>query len=416
MAKRKVNRKFVRFVCIIFAWVALIDICLVTYHFFFKEKYKSFYIELVGEPEMTIGYGDTYSDPGFIAYDAKDGDLTANVVTDGNVDTSRLGQYTLVYKITNSRKKEDSVSRVVNVVDNKSPEITLNGEEKIFIFNGKKYEDEGCIASDNYDGDLSSSIVVNNDINYEKAGIYTIKYEIKDSSGNESSAERKIYIDTMDDSSVDNYVVSLEKYIKAKNYKVSVGYYNIENEYTYKYKNETVYYGASLIKTLDALYIYENNMVTSTTRNWVKEAISVSSNSAHANLIKTIGFQNLKKYGNNLGTKYTLIGGDNYGNTTVDDQLVVFKKLYNFLETSDYGDELKGYFINDYSNYLIYEGSPKIAHKYGWFDVYYHNVGIVYDKHPYIIVILSNGNYSSKPEIFRDLSKKIYNLNQLMHY
>ena len=132
MAKRRINRKFFRLVCVIFAWVVLIDICLVTYHFFFKEKYKSFYIELVGEPEMTIGYGDTYSDPGFVAYDAKDGDLTANVVTDGSVDTLKLGTYTLVYKITNSRDKEESVSRVVNVIDYKAPEITLKGDEKIF--------------------------------------------------------------------------------------------------------------------------------------------------------------------------------------------------------------------------------------------------------------------------------------------
>ena len=416
MAKKRFNEKFLRFLYMFFAWIILVIICLVTYHFFFSEKYKKFYIELVGNAEMTIGYGDVYSDPGFVAYDAKDGDLTANVVTEGQVDTSKLGKYTLVYKITNSRNKEASVSREVTVIDNKAPEMTLNGDSKIFIFNGKKYEDEGCIASDNYDGDISNNIVVSNDINYEKPGIYTIKYEIKDSSNNEAILERKIYIDSMDDSSVDNYVISLEKYIKAKNYKVSLGYYNIENEYTYKYKNDTVYYGASLIKTLDALYIYENNMVTNTTRNWVKDAISVSSNSAHANLIKLIGFQNLKKYGNSLGTTYTLLGGDNYGNTTVDDQLIVFKKLYSFLETSDYGEELKSYFINDYSNYLIYEGLPKVAHKYGWFDVYYHNVGIVYDEHPYIIVVLSNGNYSNKPEIFRDLSKKIYELHKLMHY
>ena len=416
MTKRKLNKKFTRFLYMFFAWILLAIICLATYFFFFSEKYKKFYIELVGASEMTIEYGATYSDPGFIAYDAKDGDLTAQVVTDGSVDTFKLGQYTLVYKITNSREKEKSVSRVVNVVDTTAPEMTLNGEEKIFIFNGKKYEDEGSTAIDSHDGDLTSSIVVTNDIDYKKAGIYTIKYEIKDSSGNESSLERKIYIDTMDDSSVDSYVASLEQYVKAKNYKVSLGYYNIENEYTYKYKNETTYYGASLIKTLDALYIYENNMVTNTSRNWVKDAISVSSNSAHANLIKLIGFQNLKKYGNNLGTKYTLVGTDNYGYTNVDDQLIVFKKLYNFLETSEYGEELKGYFINDYSNYLIYDGSPKIAHKYGWYDIYYHNVGIVYDEHPYIVVILSNGNYSNKPEIFKDLSQKFYKLNQLMSY
>ena len=39
----------------------------------------------------------------------------------------------------------------------------------------------------------------------------------------------------------------------------------------------------------------------------------------------------LKKYGNNLGTKYTLVGTDNYGYTNVDDQLIVFKKLVRLI-------------------------------------------------------------------------------------
>lgn len=69
---------------------------------------------------------------------------------------------------------------------------------------------------------------------------------------------------------------------------------------------------------------------------------------------------NLKNYGIKLGAYNTLNGNDSYGNTSVKDQVVYLKKLYEICENSD---ELKSYFINDYGNYLNYNNLT-VMHKY----------------------------------------------------
>ena len=119
-----------------------------------------------------------------------------------------------------------------------------------------------------------------------------------------------------------------------------------------------------------------------------------------------------------MGAKNFLTRGndDIYGNTTVDDQLIFMKYLYNYITNNNIDEnkriELKNYFINDYSNYLIFEGLPPVMHKFGYYGVYYHEVGIVFDKSPYIVVILTKE--ADDFEVVTDLSEKIYKLNSLV--
>ena len=57
--------------------------------------------------------------------------------------------------------------------------------------------------------------------------------------------------------------------------------------------------------------------------------------------------------------------------------------------------------------------SATFAHKYGHQGIVFHDVGIVLDSKPYIIVILSNGTYVNRKDIFQDISKKIYEFHKL---
>ena len=59
--------------------------------------------------------GDAFTDPGAIAADAVDGDLTASVVVTGTVNTGTNGLYTLTYSVTDRARNTGSVSRVVTV-------------------------------------------------------------------------------------------------------------------------------------------------------------------------------------------------------------------------------------------------------------------------------------------------------------
>lgn len=226
--------------------------------------------------------------------------------------------------------------------------------------------------------------------------------------------ETKIYINKEIDYK-DNFI-SLEQYIKDCNYQVSVGYFDLKSDFTYKYNADVIYYGASLIKTLDALYVYENMELTKELKALVKPTIMVSNNETHRALVNLIGLNNLKEYSKKIGTKYVLQGSDYYGNITVDDELTILKYLYNFIndenKSKDKRRELKNYFINDHYNYLNFLDSPIILHKYGYYGIYFHDVGIVLDKNPYLIVILTKEGQNDFT-IITDLAKKIYKLHNL---
>jgi large repetitive protein len=74
-------------------------------------------------------------------------------------------------------------SNVFNL-DNTAPVITMSGSSPIDHNLGDTYTDAGATASDNIDGNLTSSISTNNGVNINTAGTYYVTYNVTDSSGN----------------------------------------------------------------------------------------------------------------------------------------------------------------------------------------------------------------------------------------
>lgn len=68
-------------------------------------------------------------------------------------------------------------------LDNTKPVITLNGNSTISINIGTTYTDAGATATDAHSG-LNGNVTVNNPVNTNKAGTYTITYNISDKAGN----------------------------------------------------------------------------------------------------------------------------------------------------------------------------------------------------------------------------------------
>ena len=81
--------------------------------------------------------------------------------------------------------------------------------------------------------------------------------------------EKQLDINNNEECSLDMEVFDSPKNekstIKEKNYNVSIGYVNLRTGYTYKYNEGTVYYGASLAKTVTAMYLTENNLLNALT-------------------------------------------------------------------------------------------------------------------------------------------------------
>lgn len=72
-------------------------------------------IKLKGESSVRIMVGAEYKDAGAVAADKVDGDLSKNIKTENNVNTSQKGKYTVKYSVTDSSGNKASVSRTVIV-------------------------------------------------------------------------------------------------------------------------------------------------------------------------------------------------------------------------------------------------------------------------------------------------------------
>ena len=233
----------------------------------------------------------------------------------------------------------------------------------------------------------------------------------------------------------------------ADNYDVSLIYEDLSLGFSYSYNPDEVYYAASTIKSLEALYIYtkaasgeinldETVKYTSkfvwgssrkmknhklgeeiSLRTLVEYSITVSDNSAHQMLVSYIGRNNLKEFGKSLGAQYTLYGSDNFGHITATDAIIYMKAINDFINNNgELGLELKSYFVEADQNGLKFEDlGIEAAHKYGEYAPYYHDIGIVYDENPYVIAILTaekSGDYQSK---IKDINKRVYDLHKLYY-
>ncbi|WP_431133209.1 immunoglobulin-like domain-containing protein [Psychroserpens mesophilus] len=144
-------------------------------------------ITLIGSANINLQLGDSYSDAGATASDNIDGDLTSSIVVGGDtVNTNVVGTYIITYNVSDAAGNNAAeVTRTVTVnPDTTAPVITLNGASTINLNVGDTYNEQGATATDNIDGNLTSSIVISGTVNTASAGTYFVNYNVSDSSGN----------------------------------------------------------------------------------------------------------------------------------------------------------------------------------------------------------------------------------------
>lgn len=109
-------------------------------------------------------------------------DITDNIVENGFVDTSLLGEYLLTYTVQEGISVTEKTLKVI-VNDDEPPILTLNGDITQNTCNPFEYEEQGYQAIDNYDKDITDKVEIVKDNN-------KITYQVEDSSGNVSVAIR----------------------------------------------------------------------------------------------------------------------------------------------------------------------------------------------------------------------------------
>ena len=144
-------------------------------------------ITLVGEKEKLICKGQKYQEEGFKAYDEYDGDITKKVKVTNLEDK-------IVYEVNDSSNNSYELERKILYGDKTKPEITMVGNDVLYITKGSAYNEPGFSANDNCDGKIDDKVVVSGNVDTNNVGSYTINYSVTDKAGNATTVTRKINV------------------------------------------------------------------------------------------------------------------------------------------------------------------------------------------------------------------------------
>lgn len=204
-------------------------------------------IELFGDKTITIKVGDTYKEPGAVATDNVDGDITKKIKITGKVDTKKEGEYVIKYTVSDKAGNKATVERKVivekkeeepkednkdtltdnntnndsnNNTDNNTNNNTNNDNNNyyrdaiapIITFNiSDAYQNictgnsvnisangpYGYVARDNVDGNITSRVSITGDTGIiNTPGVYNLYYTVIDSSGNRANASKQFTVRT----------------------------------------------------------------------------------------------------------------------------------------------------------------------------------------------------------------------------
>ena len=153
-------------------------------------------IKLNGANPRIILLNENYREEGAVANDDLDGDLSNRISITDNIDNTKIGTYYVTYQVSDYSGNISSITRTVKVIspDQTSPVITLIGDEIIELKAGEDYQEPGATATDETDGDLTGQIIITDNIDYTKTGIYEVVYRVSDEAGNESIKKRTVKI------------------------------------------------------------------------------------------------------------------------------------------------------------------------------------------------------------------------------
>lgn len=206
-----------------------------------------YFIDLLGEDEITIYKDSDYVELGYEAYDNKNNDLTEQVQINSTVDTSMIGEYEIVYSL-----KDVAVTRYIKVIEKPvgATYIYLKGDLTVYLDKDEKYTEPGYLVVDTVDSNLTDKLEISSDLDTSKAGTYKVVYSVVNSSGVTTSAIRTVIVMdsqmslSLDNANYTNSFVNVNVYIMDNYFDYLVlpdGEKIFENAYSYKVSENGTY-------------------------------------------------------------------------------------------------------------------------------------------------------------------------------
>lgn len=181
---RSARKKKPIILCVVL--LALAGLVFAGYHFL-NNQY-SIQLTMAGEPEINLEYGTPYEEQNATAtcrgaYIRKE-PFPVDVEISGQVDDQTVGTYELTYT-ARYRNAVSTAHRTVHIKDSVSPTIILKTKPNEFTAPGADYAEEGFLALDNYDGDITDKVV-------REVSAEQVIYSVSDAAGNTASVCRQI--------------------------------------------------------------------------------------------------------------------------------------------------------------------------------------------------------------------------------
>ncbi len=145
----------------------------------------------------STAYGETFEDPGVYAYDPEDGYIYTYTydASSATVDTNALGDYNVVYQITDSDGASVTTTRTVTVKDLTGPVITFTNSDITTIYTGESYLPEEFTVTDNIDEDETLEVYLNtSELLNNIPGTYNVYYISIDSAGNRTEVAKVVQV------------------------------------------------------------------------------------------------------------------------------------------------------------------------------------------------------------------------------
>jgi len=182
--KRKQGLKILLFIITIFV---LVGVLFLIYSIFLKKEKVN--VKVIGDEELTLEVFDKYDEKG-IKLTINNNDVSDDVSYEGKVYTDKLGTYIINYLYGD----KVYATRTIKVVDTTYPVIVLNGDKEISLVQTSNYNEEGATCTDNYDGDITKEIKIEEEVDTNKVGEYIVTYTVSDNSGNKTLITRKVIV------------------------------------------------------------------------------------------------------------------------------------------------------------------------------------------------------------------------------
>lgn len=152
-------------------------------------------LTLLGNDPQDVDQFTTYVDAGATCLDNFDGVCDGSIVTVNPVNTNIVDTYIVTYDHQDTSGNDAvQLTRTVNVIDKEAPVITIIGDAIIEVAQGATYVDQGATATDNVDGDVTSSISTINPVNTSIIDAYFVTYIVTDSNGNTGNLSRTVIV------------------------------------------------------------------------------------------------------------------------------------------------------------------------------------------------------------------------------